>query len=148
MIMAVGVGGVMVVNPNSHMLELWENFSNLHPTLPWWPYMLITVSCGAISGFHATQSPLMARCLQDEEKGRRVFYGAMITEAMIVLWAETVYLLNNKKNYLITLFPAVFMTTVTSTYFLVSPECLGELGIPYNNCKSLVFPLLQKNIPL
>ena len=91
---------------------------------------------------------IYVECYQKEKKGRKVFYGAMITEAMIVLWAETVYLLNNKKNYLITLIPAVFMTTVTSTYFLVSPECLGEFGIPYNNCKSLVFPLLQKNIPL
>ena len=248
-IMAVGVGSVMVINPNFNMPEIWNNFENQHPTLPWWPFMLITVACGAISGFHATQSPLMARCLKDERDGRKVFYGAMISEgiialvwaaagvtcyetrealqasgmasttvydicmrtmgsiggviailgvvvcpissgdtayrsarltiadwfkidqskwknrilitifllgagaiilnldysivwryfsfsnqalAMIVLWAETVYLINSNKNYFITFIPAIIMTAVTSTYFLVAKECLGQLGISYN----------------
>ena len=55
--------------------------SNLHPDgLSPWPYMFITVACGAVSGFHATQSPLMACCIKMESDGRRVFYGAMITE--------------------------------------------------------------------
>ena len=249
--MAFGVGGVMFFNPNFNMPELFTNFNTVHPQgLPAWPFMLITVACGAVSGFHATQSPLMARCLSDERQGRKVFYGAMITEgiialvwaaagvtcyenaqallaagagtskvvydvciktmgpiggviamlgvvacpissgdtayrsarltiadwlkldqskwknrvlitilllgagaiilnldynvvwryfsfsnqtlAMIVLWAETIFLLNNKKNYIITLVPAVFMTAVTSTYFIVAKECLGHLGISYN----------------
>ena len=43
------------------------DFSNLHPTeLPLWPLLFITIACGAVSGFHATQSPLMARCMQNE----------------------------------------------------------------------------------
>lgn len=64
-------------------------FANLHPTgKPVFPYMFITVACGAISGFHATQSPMMARCIKDEKHGRRVFYGAMIAESVIALvWA-------------------------------------------------------------
>jgi len=50
--------------------------------------MFITIACGAISGFHATQSPLMARCITSEKYGRRVFYGAMITEGVVALiWA-------------------------------------------------------------
>lgn len=63
--------------------------SNLHPSgQPIWPFMFITVACGAISGFHATQSPMMARCLKKEKDGRRVFYGAMISESIIALvWA-------------------------------------------------------------
>jgi carbon starvation protein CstA len=63
--------------------------SNLHPKhLPAWPLIFITVSCGAVSGFHATQSPLMARCLKSEKHMRFVFYGAMISEGMIALiWA-------------------------------------------------------------
>ncbi|MBR1712341.1 MAG: carbon starvation protein A [Alloprevotella sp.] len=52
------------------------------------PCLFITIACGAISGFHATQSPLMARCLDSERKGRPVFYGAMITEGVVALiWA-------------------------------------------------------------
>ncbi len=55
---------------------------------PIWPFMFITVACGAISGFHGTQSPMMARCLKTEKDGRRVFYGAMLTESVIALvWA-------------------------------------------------------------
>lgn len=63
--------------------------TDLHPEgLPIWPYMFITVACGAISGFHATQSPMVAKCITSEKEGRRVFYGAMICESVIALvWA-------------------------------------------------------------
>lgn len=63
--------------------------ANLHPKeLPLWPLMFITIACGALSGFHATQSPLMARCMGNERYGRPVFYGAMIGEGIVALiWA-------------------------------------------------------------
>ena len=52
------------------------------------PFLFIVVSCGAISGFHATQSPLMARCLMSERQGRKIFYGAMIAEGVVaIIWA-------------------------------------------------------------
>ena len=62
---------------------------NLHPKeLPVWPFMFITVACGAISGFHATQSPMIAKCITSERQGRKIFFGAMIAEAVIALiWA-------------------------------------------------------------
>lgn len=67
------------------------SFSNAHNNagqFPIFPMMFITIACGAISGFHATQSPLMARCITSERHGRKVFYGAMITEGMVALiWA-------------------------------------------------------------
>ncbi len=65
------------------------SLTNQHPkNLPIFPLMFITIACGAISGFHATQSPLMARCLSNEKYGRSVFYGAMITEGVVALiWA-------------------------------------------------------------
>lgn len=64
-------------------------FKNLHPlNEAMFPTLFITVACGAISGFHATQSPLMARCLKNEKDGKQIFYGAMITEGVIALiWA-------------------------------------------------------------
>ncbi|PSJ45686.1 carbon starvation protein A [Zobellella endophytica] len=62
------------------------DFSNLHPDgLPLWPLLFITIACGAVSGFHATQSPLMARCMQNERSGRFIFTGAMIGEGVIAL---------------------------------------------------------------
>ncbi len=66
-----------------------RSLSNLNPQgLPLWPLMFITIACGALSGFHATQSPLMARCTSNERQGRHIFYGAMILEGIIALiWA-------------------------------------------------------------
>ena len=60
--------------------------SNLHPAeLPIWPLLMVTISCGAISGFHSTQSPIISRTLKKETEGRKVFYGAMIGEGVIAL---------------------------------------------------------------
>ncbi|MBQ6734106.1 MAG: carbon starvation protein A [Lachnospiraceae bacterium] len=68
------------------MPELWDNFTNLHPKgTPIWSTMFITVACGALSGFHATQSPMMARCLKSERQGRFVFSGAMTAEGIIAM---------------------------------------------------------------
>lgn len=82
--------------------ELWSNLGecNLNDNPAWlgadsfmtknpiFPCLFITIACGAISGFHATQSPLMARCIKHEKAGRPIFYGAMITEGMVALiWA-------------------------------------------------------------
>ena len=75
--------------------ELWTNCYNMGAaTEPdkWtdniFPALFITIACGAISGFHATQSPLMARCVKSEKMGRPIFYGAMITEGIVALiWA-------------------------------------------------------------
>lgn len=85
-IMAVGVAAGILLE-GYHMPEM--QLTNMHPKdLPIWPLMFITVACGATSGFHATQSPMMARCLKDERHGRAVFYGAMVSEGIIALiWA-------------------------------------------------------------
>jgi len=85
--MAVGLIGALAVKGYDFYPNL--SLANLHPKdLPMWPLMFITIACGAISGFHATQSPMMARCLDSEKNGRRIFYGSMIGEAVIALiWA-------------------------------------------------------------
>ena len=70
--------------------ELWDGLSNPEYTSknPIFPMMFISIACGAISGFHATQSPLMARCMTNEKQGRPIFYGAMISEGIVALiWA-------------------------------------------------------------
>ena len=71
--------------------EFYPNLTlkNLHPSgRPIFPLMFVTIACGALSGFHATQSPLMARCVANEKHGRVIFYGAMITEGIVALiWA-------------------------------------------------------------
>ena len=74
--------------------ELWDGLGNKALTVDssWssqlYPCLFITIACGAISGFHATQSPLMGRCMKSERMGRPIFYGAMITEGIVALiWA-------------------------------------------------------------
>ena len=71
--------------------EVWNGLQNTHPDAahnPIFPMMFVSIACGAISGFHATQSPLMARCMTNEKQGRPIFYGAMITEGVVALiWA-------------------------------------------------------------
>ncbi|HOP30946.1 MAG TPA: carbon starvation protein A [Spirochaetota bacterium] len=86
LIMALGIGIALLFYQNP-IPEI--TLSNLHPKqLPIWPMLFITIACGAISGFHSTQSPLMARCIETEKYGRRVFYGAMVAEGIIALvWA-------------------------------------------------------------
>lgn len=82
-------GGILFSGGRYAIPEI--SFANLHPepeVTPIWPYMFITVACGAISGFHATQSPMISKCITSEKQGRTVFYGAMISESVIALvWA-------------------------------------------------------------
>ena len=247
-VMALGVSGSMLFSGNYAMPELWDHFANEHPQGQHvWSFMFIAIACGAISGFHATQSPMMARCCKSEKEGQKIFYGAMIAEgiiamvwcaagvtvypvikeslaegvaigtptvvyaicqstmgkiggilallgvivcpissgdtayrsarltladwfkidqanwkkrlaltvpilgagaiilqldysmvwryfswsnqtlAMIALWAASVYMLQNKKNYWVTAIPATFMSAVSATYFMAAGECMGIL---------------------
>ena len=81
------IGGIVFSGGKYAIPEI--SLKNLHPSgTPVWPYMFITVACGAVSGFHATQSPMMAKCIKTEKEGRKIFYGAMISESVIALvWA-------------------------------------------------------------
>lgn len=99
---AAVIGGILFSDGKFTIPEI--SLQNLHPNgTPVWPYMFITVACGAVSGFHATQSPMIAKCIKTEREGRKVFYGAMISESVIALvWAAagvsfygTTQLLNN-----------------------------------------------------
>lgn len=86
LIMAFCITGAIIFG-DYHLPEL--TLENLHPEgLPIWPYMFVTVACGAISGFHATQAPMVSKCLMKESDGKHVFYGAMLKESVIALvWA-------------------------------------------------------------
>lgn len=89
--MAIGLAGVILFGDYSVpelSLSTLRNYQPNAEALPIVPTLFITIACGAISGFHATQSPLMARCIKSEGDCRSVFYGAMITESIIALiWA-------------------------------------------------------------
>lgn len=86
-VMAVGIlGALLVYRPD--LPEMWDGFGTKYEANPIFPMMFVSIACGAISGFHATQSPLMVRCLKSARDGRRVFYGSMVTEGVVALiWA-------------------------------------------------------------
>lgn len=87
MFMAVGVL-VMLYVKHPALPEIWNGFGTKYEQNPIFPMMFISIACGAISGFHATQSPLMARCMTSERHARPIFYGAMVTEGIVALiWA-------------------------------------------------------------
>ena len=120
--------------------ELWTNFYNMGAaTEPdtWkdaiFPALFITIACGAISGFHATQSPLMARCVKSEKMGRPIFYGAMITEGIVALIWATVsawfFYGDPAPGYsLIANATAGFHTSAPAVVNLVCNEWLGVAG--------------------
>lgn len=87
MFMAMGILVVLFIK-HPALPEMWNGFGTKYEPGPIFPMMFISIACGAISGFHATQSPLMARCLKTERHGRPAFYGAMIVEGIVALiWA-------------------------------------------------------------
>lgn len=135
MFMAFGVGGAMIY----HGLAIPEitdmaNFS--HPAgTPIWPALFFTISCGALSGFHATQSPLMARTIKNESFGRKVFYGAMITEAVIaMIWASVgmAYFpegINGLSDVLSQGGPGLVVNQITVGYLGITGGLLAILGV-------------------
>lgn len=89
--MAAGIMGVLIfgdVTIPTGISDGWHNRSAAGDAMPLFPMMFVSIACGAISGFHATQSPMMARCLKNEKLARPVFYGAMVAEGLVALiWA-------------------------------------------------------------
>jgi len=84
--------GIMIIMLGWHSAEMPEVFDGLQNRqtngLPLFPMMFVSIACGAISGFHGTQSPIMARCVTNERQGRWIFYGAMVAEGILALiWA-------------------------------------------------------------
>lgn len=121
--MAVGIL-VMLYVYHPALPELWDGLWNTHPKAasnPIFPMMFITIACGAISGFHATQSPLMARCMTSERHGRPIFYGAMITEGIVALiWATVATYFFHKEG--------MGITDASIVVFDISKGWLGTFG--------------------
>lgn len=133
-IMAVSVGGATLIQHGADMPELTAaNLAVEHPNgTPKWAMMFVTVACGAVSGFHATQSPMMARCIKSEKEGRTVFYGAMVAEGIIALiWAAAGVTFYTHNGSLID-----GMTGLSE-----SIAAQGQGGVVYDICETLLGPV-------
>ena len=129
-VMAVGVG-LGIFTKGYEIPEIWSHFYNMHPQgTPIWSFMFITVACGAISGFHATQSPLMARCMKSEKQGHMVFYGAMVCEGIIALiWAAAGCSIYEVTGGLNTGLQAALANGQSAAIYDVCVKTMGGVGI-------------------
>ena len=130
-VMAVGVIIGIFVKPEYTIPELWSNFRSMHPKgTPVWSFMFITVACGAISGFHSTQSPLMARCMKNEKQGHFVFYGAMVSEGIIALvWAAAGCALYEVTGGLNTGLAEILANGQSAAIYDVCVKTMGKVGV-------------------
>ena len=129
--MAAGIFIAIIIN-HAPVPEFSDGFANMHPQkLPIFPIMFVSIACGAISGFHATQSPLMARCITNEKLGRRIFYGSMVAEGIVALiWAAAASSffgsITELQAYSASLAPNINKPAIIVD--LISKHWLGSLG--------------------
>ena len=124
--MAVGIL-VMLYVKNPELPEMWNGFGTKYESNPIFPMMFISIACGAISGFHATQSPLMARCMTHEKHCRPIFYGAMVAEGMVALvWAAAATYFFQENGIVDQITGKAFSGAAVATR--ISNEWLGTFG--------------------
>lgn len=137
--MALGIGIALFFHGQNIPELTFDNIRNLKANAgdaPIFPLLFITISCGAISGFHSTQSPLMARTIKNEKRGREVFYGAMITEAIVaMIWAAAAMTFFGGVGELNTqlavheMQPAWFVNLISSEWLGVFGGILAVFGV-------------------
>ena len=122
-------GGILVMLyvKNPDLPEIWNGFGTKYEKNPIFPMMFISIACGAISGFHGTQSPLMARCIKSERHCRPIFYGAMVAEGIVALvWAAAATCFFQENGIIDAVTGKAFSGAAVATR--ISNEWLGTLG--------------------
>ena len=142
-VMAVGVIIGIFTHSEYTIPEIWSHFGNMHPDgKPIWSFMFITVACGAISGFHSTQSPLMARCMKSEKQGHFVFYGAMVAEGVIALiWAAAGCSIYQITGGLSTGLAEVLSGGQSAAIYDVCIKTMGSVGVALAMIGVIVCPI-------
>ncbi len=134
--MALGIMAMLFVHSEA-VPEIWQQFYNhkADPEAnPIFPMMFVSIACGAISGFHATQSPMMARCLKNEKHARPVFYGAMVAEGIVALiWAAAAITFtggyNGLQDFLGNGSPALLVDQLSRSWLGTFGGILAILGV-------------------
>lgn len=124
--MAFGILIMLYVKSPS-LPEIWNGFGPKYEENPIFPMMFISIACGAISGFHATQSPMMARCITNERHCRPIFYGAMVAEGIVALiWAAAATYFFQENGVIDQLTGKAYSGASVATS--ISKEWLGSVG--------------------
>ncbi len=142
-IMAAGVAFGIMTDSSYSVPEIWSGWTNMHPDgTPIWAFMFVTVACGAISGFHATQSPLMARCMKSERQGRFVFYGAMTAEGVIALiWAGAGCAIYEVRDGLSAGLAEILSSGQSAAIYDVCSKTMGGIGVALAMIGVIVCPI-------
>lgn len=144
-IMAFGVGGgIFAKGYASNIPEIWEVIGkNMHPaSTNAWPMMFISVACGAISGFHSTQSPIMARCCSSERQSKKIFCGAMVCEGVIALiWAAAACALFPIEGGKMTALQAAMAKGQSSCVYSICSSTMGKVGVVLAMLGVIVCPI-------
>lgn len=122
-------GGILVMLyvKSPDLPEMWNGLGTKYESNPIFPMMFISIACGAISGFHATQSPLMARCISNEKHCRPIFYGAMVAEGIVALiWAAAATAFFQENGIIDQVTGKAFSGAAVATS--ISKEWLGAVG--------------------
>ena len=122
-------GGIllMLYVKNPDLPEIWNGFGTKYEKNPIFPMMFISIACGAISGFHGTQSPMMARCMKHEKYCRPIFYGAMVAEGIVALiWAAAATYFFQENGIVDPVTGKAFSGAAVATS--ISKEWLGTIG--------------------
>ena len=122
-------GGILVMLyvKSPDLPEIWNGFGTKYEKNPIFPMMFISIACGAISGFHATQSPMMARCMTSEKHCRPIFYGAMVAEGIVALiWAAAATYFFQENGIVDQITGRAFSGAAVATR--ISNEWLGAVG--------------------
>ncbi len=122
-------GGILVMLyvKSPQLPEMWNGFGTKYESNPIFPMMFISIACGAISGFHATQSPIMARCMTSERHCRPIFYGAMIAEGIVALiWAAAATYFFQENGIIDQITGKAYSGAAVATS--ISKEWLGSVG--------------------
>ena len=126
--MAAGILGVLIFTDIEIPVSFSDTFSSHNAVAPVFPMMFVSIACGAISGFHATQSPMMARCLTNERLARPIFYGAMVAEGIVALiWAAAAVAFTGGYDHLAS-YMAAEGNSAGSLVHDISFGWLGKLG--------------------
>ncbi|MFI3269031.1 MAG: carbon starvation CstA family protein [Rikenellaceae bacterium] len=129
--MAAGVFVMLLIKGGDVLPEFTDPIAPHPAGLPIFPMMFISIACGAISGFHASQSPMMARCMKSETLGRPIFYGAMVAEGIVALiWAAAATYFFHENGFGESN-AAVVVNTITRDWLGSAGAVLAMLGVVF-----------------
>ena len=144
LIMAILMTGGVIINPAYSIPEFTTQGLYLTDKSIF-PYLFVTIACGAISGFHASQSPIVARCIKNENDARPVFYGAMVLEGLVALcWAAIAMAFFHGQPQLAAVYSAAPAVAVNE----MSTALVGSVGLVLTVIGVIICPITSGDTAL